>query len=225
MYFLRGSLPWQGLQAATKKQKYDKISETKLSTPIEILCKSYPVEFASYFHYCHSLEFDQRPDYGFLKRLFRNLFTREGYNSDNLFDWTILKYQQMQQTKTQCSQSTAPVAVPSSLEPVDVDKQKGVNDSTQIAVARPSVNIDRPRVSTKIRASNDQNLNAKVQPEKHTVNNGSSVSTAMPRAYTEKVSKPDRHVGISNQGLVFGSKTGASNSFVPSLRRVSSTKQ
>ncbi|KAI8029615.1 Casein kinase 1-like protein 4 [Camellia lanceoleosa] len=73
-------LPWQGLRAATKKQKYDKICEKKLSTPIEVLCKSHPVEFASYFHYCHSLTFDQRPDYGFLKRLFRDLFTRKGGN-------------------------------------------------------------------------------------------------------------------------------------------------
>lgn len=39
MYFNRGSLPWQGLKAATKKQKYEKISEKKMSTPIEILCK------------------------------------------------------------------------------------------------------------------------------------------------------------------------------------------
>ena len=30
------SLPWQGLKAATKKQKYDKICEKKLSTPIEV---------------------------------------------------------------------------------------------------------------------------------------------------------------------------------------------
>lgn len=44
----------------------------------KVLCKSYPAEFASYLHYCHSLTFDQRPDYGFLKRIFRDLFTREG---------------------------------------------------------------------------------------------------------------------------------------------------
>ncbi|KAL6974934.1 non-specific serine,threonine protein kinase [Sarracenia purpurea var. burkii] len=35
MYFIRGSLPWQGLKAGTKKQKYDKISEKKALTPIE----------------------------------------------------------------------------------------------------------------------------------------------------------------------------------------------
>ncbi|CAM8959304.1 unnamed protein product [Rhodiola kirilowii] len=92
MYFLRGSLPWQGLKAGTKKQKYDKISEKKVSTPIEVLCKSYPSEFLSYFHYCRSLRFEDKPDYSYLKRLFRDLFIREGYQFDYVFDWTILKY-------------------------------------------------------------------------------------------------------------------------------------
>lgn len=31
------SLPWQGLKAGTKKQKYDRISEKKMLTPIEVL--------------------------------------------------------------------------------------------------------------------------------------------------------------------------------------------
>lgn len=30
------SLHWQGLKAVTKKQKYDKICEKKLATPIEV---------------------------------------------------------------------------------------------------------------------------------------------------------------------------------------------
>ncbi|ESW34555.1 hypothetical protein PHAVU_001G162300 [Phaseolus vulgaris] len=95
MYFLRGSLPWQGLKAGTKKQKYDKISEKKMSTPIEVLCKSHPSEFVSYFHYCRSLRFEDKPDYSYLKRLFRDLFIREGYQFDYVFDWTILKYPQI----------------------------------------------------------------------------------------------------------------------------------
>nr|XP_015215118.1 PREDICTED: casein kinase I isoform epsilon-like [Lepisosteus oculatus] len=47
MYFNLGSLPWQGLKAATKRQKYERISEKKMSTPIEVLCKGYPCESLS----------------------------------------------------------------------------------------------------------------------------------------------------------------------------------
>ncbi|KAF8644310.1 hypothetical protein HU200_066498 [Digitaria exilis] len=129
LYFLRGSLPWQGLKAATKKQKYDKISEKKLSTPIEALCKSYPVEFASYFHYCHSLTFDQRPDYSFLRRLFRDLFDREGYQFDYVYDWTLLKCKQSQKAKAQ--QGSSQDAGVSS-RPVTTN-----TDKHQVSVARP----------------------------------------------------------------------------------------
>jgi casein kinase 1 len=41
-YFLRGGLPWQGLKAATNKQKYEKIGEKKQTTPIPELVESYP---------------------------------------------------------------------------------------------------------------------------------------------------------------------------------------
>ncbi|KAF2608229.1 hypothetical protein F2Q68_00046337 [Brassica cretica] len=85
-----------GLKAGNKKQKYERISEKKVSTSIESLCRGYPSEFASYFHYCRSLRFDDKPDYAYLKRLFRDLFIREGFQFDYVFDWTILKYQQSQ---------------------------------------------------------------------------------------------------------------------------------
>jgi casein kinase 1 len=44
MYFLRGGLPWQGLRAATNKQKYEKIGEKKQSTQISELCDGFPGE-------------------------------------------------------------------------------------------------------------------------------------------------------------------------------------
>ncbi|XP_066343392.1 casein kinase 1-like isoform X2 [Miscanthus floridulus] len=114
MYFLRGSLPWQGLKAGTKKQKYDRISEKKMLTPVEVLCKSYPSEFTAYFHYCRSLRFEDKPDYSYLKRLFRDLFIREGYQLDYVFDWTIMKYPQFRdKSKLQSSGKISGLAGPS----------------------------------------------------------------------------------------------------------------
>ncbi|CAN6876884.1 hypothetical protein F2Q70_00019360 [Brassica cretica] len=105
MYFLRGSLPWQGLRAGTKKEKYDRISEKKRLTPVEVLCKSFPPEFTSYFLYVRSLRFEDKPDYSYLKRLFRDLFIREGYQFDYVFDWTILKYPQFGSSSSSSSSS------------------------------------------------------------------------------------------------------------------------
>nr|XP_038021424.1 casein kinase I isoform X4 [Anas platyrhynchos] len=92
MYFNLGSLPWQGLKAATKRQKYERISEKKMSTPIEVLCKGYPSEFATYLNFCRSLRFDDKPDYSYLRQLFRNLFHRQGFSYDYVFDWNMLKF-------------------------------------------------------------------------------------------------------------------------------------
>ncbi|GLG99581.1 Uncharacterized protein GBIM_06016 [Gryllus bimaculatus] len=92
MYFNRGSLPWQGLKAATKRQKYERISEKKMSTPIEELCKGYPGEFPTYLNYCRALRFEERPDYSYLRQLFRNLFHRQGFTYDYVFDWNMLKF-------------------------------------------------------------------------------------------------------------------------------------
>jgi len=93
MYFIRGSLPWQGLKANSKKEKYEKIMEKKMSTPIEVLCKHAPCEFVTYLNYCRSLRFEDRPDYAYLRRLLKDLFFRESYQYDFIFDWTILNYQ------------------------------------------------------------------------------------------------------------------------------------
>eukprot|EP00004_Rigifila_ramosa_P000555 TRINITY_DN1057_c0_g1_i2.p1 TRINITY_DN1057_c0_g1~~TRINITY_DN1057_c0_g1_i2.p1 ORF type:complete len:521 (-),score=90.23 TRINITY_DN1057_c0_g1_i2:1262-2692(-) len=88
MYFVRGSLPWQGLKADTKKQKYERICEKKMSTHVDVLCKGFPVEFKTYMTYTRSLRFEEKPDYGFLRKLFRDLFVRLGFEYDYVFDWS-----------------------------------------------------------------------------------------------------------------------------------------
>lgn len=88
MYFLRGSLPWQGLKAETLKERYQKIGDTKRATPIEVLCDGHPEEFANYLRYVRRLDFFETPDYDYLRRIFQDLFERKGYVDDGEFDWT-----------------------------------------------------------------------------------------------------------------------------------------
>ncbi|KAK3531417.1 hypothetical protein QTP70_019251 [Hemibagrus guttatus] len=100
MYFLRGSLPWQGLKADTLKERYQKIGDTKRATPIEVLCESFPVaalltirslcgaeEMATYLRYVRRLDFFEKPDYDYLRKLFTDLFDRNGYIFDYEYDW------------------------------------------------------------------------------------------------------------------------------------------
>ncbi|KAI5724536.1 hypothetical protein M8J77_003948 [Diaphorina citri] len=88
MYFLRGSLPWQGLKADTLKERYQKIGDTKRATPIEVLCEGHPEELSTYLRYVRRLDFFETPDYDHLRRIFAELFERRGYVDDGEFDWT-----------------------------------------------------------------------------------------------------------------------------------------
>ncbi|KAJ7236294.1 kinase-like domain-containing protein [Mycena haematopus] len=90
MYFLRGGLPWQGLRAATNKQKYEKIGEKKQTTPIVELCEGFPEEFGIYMNYVRKLGFEETPDYDFLRELFTKVLKSSGEQEDLVFDWMLL---------------------------------------------------------------------------------------------------------------------------------------
>uniref|UniRef100_A0A0B7BCL3 non-specific serine/threonine protein kinase n=1 Tax=Arion vulgaris TaxID=1028688 RepID=A0A0B7BCL3_9EUPU len=87
MYFLRGSLPWQGLKADTLKERYQKIGDTKCATAVEVLCENYPEELATYLRYVRKLDFFETPDYNYLRRLFSDLMDKMSYICDCQFDW------------------------------------------------------------------------------------------------------------------------------------------
>ncbi len=53
--------------------------EKKMSVPVEVLCKGLPIEFSTYMNYCITLKFDEKPDYNYLRRMFRDLFERVGF--------------------------------------------------------------------------------------------------------------------------------------------------
>ena len=64
----------------------------KIQTPIETLAKGLPIEFVVYLNYCRSLKFDDRPDYKYLKRMFKDLYLNNNFDTELIFDWTLLNY-------------------------------------------------------------------------------------------------------------------------------------
>ncbi|KAK3169674.1 hypothetical protein OEA41_009058 [Lepraria neglecta] len=81
-----------GLKATDQKQKEELILKEKEMIGIGDLYKDLPAEFAAYFDYIRSLGFNENPDYSYLRKIFRNLFVRKGFDYDYVFDWTILEY-------------------------------------------------------------------------------------------------------------------------------------
>ncbi|KAF3078193.1 casein kinase I, variant 2 [Orbilia oligospora] len=90
MYFLRGGLPWQGLKAATNKQKYEKIGEKKQTTAIKDLCDGFPDEVNQYLSYVRNLGFEDTPDYDYLRDLFTKALKNTGEVEDGEYDWMKL---------------------------------------------------------------------------------------------------------------------------------------
>lgn len=151
MYFNRGSLPWQGLKGQVKKQKYEKISDKKMSTPVETLCKGFPSEFATFLNYARSLRFDDKPDYQYLRKLLRDLFMREGYKYDAIFDWTIIRAQEsipasvpMITGEVKKESEKAPVAVSKAIEKRPTSREeeedgKGQSSASKLVEKKPAV--------------------------------------------------------------------------------------
>jgi hypothetical protein len=103
VYFLKGSLPWQGLKAKNAQKKYQLIMEKKQSISIANLCQGCPSQFAEYLvgmfelfndmclikflqSYCRSLKFDSKPDITYLRKLFRDLYHAQGCSASTVSD-------------------------------------------------------------------------------------------------------------------------------------------
>ena len=87
MYFIRGSLPWQGLKVNNKEDRYKKICDKKKATSAKELCKGYPKELENFISYTRNLEFMEVPDYEYLRHLLRSVIKHEHKIIDFYYDW------------------------------------------------------------------------------------------------------------------------------------------
>ncbi|KAI9796558.1 MAG: casein kinase I [Piccolia ochrophora] len=140
MYFLRGGLPWQGLKAATNKQKYEKIGEKKQTTAIKDLCDGFPEEFNKYLSYVRNLGFEDTPDYDYLRDLFTQALKNTGEAEDGEYDWMKLNngkgWEAMKQHPSQLHLHQ-PNAVPNSTQrEIHAGTPRGQHTPAQLTAAR-----------------------------------------------------------------------------------------
>jgi casein kinase I family protein HRR25 len=88
IYLLKGTLPWKGVKARSKKEKSSKILQIKEeSIKSCVLFEGLPREFKQYFNIVLKLDYDEAPNYNKLRRIMKELFLNKGF--DYNFDWQL----------------------------------------------------------------------------------------------------------------------------------------
>lgn len=90
VYFLKGCLPWQGLNGKTREDKYRLITDKKRVTKPDVLCADLPPEFLNFLMHIKALKFKDEPDYKKMRKSFKDLFIKNEYIYDYGYDWKLL---------------------------------------------------------------------------------------------------------------------------------------
>eukprot|EP00164_Ancoracysta_twista_P002390 GFYU01003167.1.p1 GENE.GFYU01003167.1~~GFYU01003167.1.p1 ORF type:complete len:426 (-),score=79.15 GFYU01003167.1:129-1406(-) len=124
VYMAKGSLPWQGIKANTKTQKYERIMERKVSTNLHTLCQDLPPQFAAFMTSARELKFEEKPDYAYLRGLFNTIMLSIDAERDNVYDWVIVK-QSMRRKSV-----SGPAAAAQHQDSATADRRKSVDAVT-----------------------------------------------------------------------------------------------
>ena len=133
LYFYKGSLPWQGLNAPDAHAKTVKIGEKKMQTPLEELCKDAPQQFLQFLRYSRQLRFEDEPDYDLCRGWFREVMEQHNYDYDWNFDWVVKRELE---TKPPDSESQGEYSLSSNQGFADESTSQRLHDSAVFDVNR-----------------------------------------------------------------------------------------
>jgi serine/threonine protein kinase len=100
IYLLKGRLPWQGIAAKNKEERYRKILLKKMEVSVKDLCENLPEEFAKYINYTRKMDYLEEPKYDFLKDLFISILKKKHHKFDYVYDWTTPEEKLMRRVVT-----------------------------------------------------------------------------------------------------------------------------
>jgi serine/threonine protein kinase len=135
IYFLKGSLPWQGLKAKNASKKYLLILSKKQSVSIAQLCQGCPSQFAEFLAYSRSLKFDAKPDIPYLRKIFRDLYNTQGCPTvGKMWDWDAFDSDYLGSNTPGSGGGVGVISPPPILQ---TGLQQPLRPSTTAAVANP----------------------------------------------------------------------------------------
>jgi len=100
-----------------------------MTTPTDLLCRGFPNEFGIFLNYTRALRFDDKPDYSYLRKLFRDLFVREGYQYDYVFDWSVQRGARDDGTQA----STSKIGIPRRKVVQEEEDPRGASDRMYVS--------------------------------------------------------------------------------------------
>ena len=88
IYLIKKYLPWMELGVMkNKKEEANETFKLKKGIKLEKVCEGIPEEFKDYIKYCQKLEFEQDPNYDYLRNLFVLILIKENQKNDLNFFW------------------------------------------------------------------------------------------------------------------------------------------
>jgi hypothetical protein len=97
IYLMAGGLPWQVEEANTfdglesnafqRSRQMKRVRDAKANTPADMLCRGLPPQIAAMLEYTRGLDFEQEPDYEWMKAQVQAALDENGYAMDGNYDW------------------------------------------------------------------------------------------------------------------------------------------
>ena len=213
VYFYLGRLPWQN-KTDKGKPLTQKITEKKLTTPPELLCKKMPREFSYYFHYCKNLKFEDRPDYSALKSMFADLLmSRMKINGikELIYDWFDEENAYRERKKKEMISSSNNKSEILKYEEEQINALNKIEEKEDNKEESNSVGtIEKPKIIEEEKQEEDNinndniNNNAENENKSQEKNDKSSISSESEddKKVEENNDKKDEKEGDNNEGLI-----------------------
>ena len=194
IYLLKGVLPWQGIDAKTKEEKYAKILYKKEITPPEELCNGYPDELVNYLKYTKNLEYEEDPKYDYLIELFEKIIKIDLKEMiDYRYDWIISREKKEKENDKKNNISLISDDINKSKDRINISTINNINNTTLgFKEIGEEIKKNVENVENKLITNNNQNININISININNNNNNININNDNNNEIEKKENKKNK---------------------------------